>query len=86
MPRRQHHDAILSSEPRTDGEPRRAVTSVNLRYEDKVRFDLLQAYWSHVRGRPIKQWDAFSLLLAAAVQNPHADVPEELRGSNGRLR
>lgn len=72
-------DAAERHGARVDGDPRRAVTSLNLRHEEKADFDLLQAHWGRRFGRPLKQWDAFSLLLSYAVSNPLADVPEELR-------
>lgn len=62
-----------------DGEPRRSVTSVNLRHEEKADFDVLQAHWARRLGRPLKQWDAFSVLMSYALSNPAADVPQELR-------
>lgn len=64
--------------PRTDGEPRRAVTSVNLRHDDKALFDHLHTWWSLQEGRSLRQWDAFSILLAAALDNPRLQRPADL--------
>lgn len=59
--------------------PRRAVAGLNVRHEDKAVFDALQAWWSLERGRPLSQWDAFSILLAAALENPALVVPRVVR-------
>lgn len=59
---------------------------MNLRYEEKADVDLLQAYWSRRRGRSLKQWDTFSVILSAALANPELDVPEELRPARSRGR
>lgn len=64
---------------RLDGLPRRAVTSVNVRHDDKALFDHLHTFWSWRRGRPLRQWDAFRLVLELAVENPRAQVPDEIR-------
>lgn len=65
--------------PKIDGKPHRAVTSVNLRHEEKAMFDHLHSWWSLRHGRALRQWDAMSILLNLALSNPHADLPEELR-------
>jgi hypothetical protein len=57
------------------------VTSLNLRFEEKELFDVLHSWWALRSGRSLKQWDAFSILLAYALANPVADLPEELRPS-----
>lgn len=57
----------------------RGTASLNVRHEDKVVFDALQAWWSVERGRALPQWDAFSFLLAAALENPDVRLPEEVR-------
>lgn len=79
MPRVRRSRLRLSL-PRVDGEPRRALTSLNLRREEKVEFDHLHSWWALRRGRPISQPDAFSILLALALENREADLPPELRG------
>ena len=49
--------------------PVRKVATLAVRYEDKEVSDALQA-WYHVRfGRPVTQWELFSLVLAAALAN-----------------
>lgn len=53
---------------------RRGTASVNVRWEDKVVFDAIQAWASHRKGRYVSQWDAFSLILAAALGNQDAEV------------
>ena len=67
----------IASLPRLDGKPRRSLTSLNLRFEEKGVFDLVHAYWR--LDRPLSQPDAFSKLLFLAITNPQADVPEEAR-------
>lgn len=62
-----------------DGKPHRAVTSVNLRFEDKRKFDLMHAWWSLEQGVPLTQWDAVSILMAAALENPRLSLPADLR-------
>lgn len=64
--------------PRVDGRPSRALTSLNLRAEEKALFDHLHSWWSLRQGRSLRQADAFIILLALAMSNPAADVPEGL--------
>lgn len=59
--------------------PRRAVSSVNLRREDKFVFDALQAWLSMREARPVPQWDVFTLVLAAALENPSFEAAEAVR-------
>lgn len=74
MPRK----AIVLGRARTDGRPRRAVTSINVRHEDKAVFDHLHS-WLVLRERqPLSQWDAFSVVLRAALGNPKLDVPSDV--------
>lgn len=61
-----------------DVSPRRAVASVNVRRDDKAVFDALHAWWSVERRRPLTQWEAFSVLLAVALENPEFRVPAEV--------
>jgi hypothetical protein len=49
---------------------------VNVRHEDKRRFDLLHAYWCSRRGGALSQWDAFSMLFGEFLA--HADLPPHL--------
>lgn len=65
--------------PDTDVAPH--LGTVKTRRDDKEVFDQLKAWWSFRRGRDLTQWEAFNLLLAAALENERADVPR--RG--GRL-
>ena len=64
--------------PRVDNEPRRALASLNLRHEEKRVFDLLHAWWALRTGSALSQQDAVSILLALALKNPDADLPQEL--------
>lgn len=64
--------------PRTDGKPRRAYTSVNVRFEEKALFDHLHSWWSLRGPKPVAQVDAFSRVLALALEHPDADVPSDL--------
>lgn len=48
-----------------------------MRYHEKRKLDLIQAYWSARLGRALHQWDVISLLLALAVDNAVADLPRE---------
>lgn len=53
-----------------DVSPRRASACIAVHPADKEVFDRLQAYLAARRGRPVFQWDAFSVLLADALENP----------------
>lgn len=53
---------------------RRGTATINVRWEDKEVFDAIQRWASHRRGRSLSQWDAFSLVLAAALGNREADL------------
>lgn len=61
-----------------DGRPRRSVTSVNVRHDDKAIFDLIHAYWALRSGRRLSQWDAFRRVLELAAQHPAAEIPRDL--------
>lgn len=63
---------------RLDGQPRRAVTSLNLRFEDKRIFDHLHSWWSMREGSTLTQPEAFAILLRLALGNPAAELPEDL--------
>lgn len=69
---------IPLSVPRVDNEPRRALTSLNLRRHEKGVFDLMHAWWALRAGSALSQQDAFSILLALALRNPDADLPADL--------
>lgn len=73
MPRK-----ISLGRARTDGRPHRAVTSVNVRHEDKAVFDHLHSFLVIRERRPLSQWDAFSIVLRAALGNPKLDVPADV--------
>lgn len=51
------------------------LASVKLRRDDKEEFDRLQAWWSCQAGRQLTQWEAFTLLLAAAYESESTRVP-----------
>jgi hypothetical protein len=70
----------LPHRAREDGEPRRAVTSVNVRREEKLLFDHLHSWWRLQDGAALSQVDAFSRVLALALENPRSNAPPELRG------
>lgn len=53
----------------------RTVTSINVRKEDKDVFLALQSWFSFVKGRPLAQWDAFSLLIDLAYGNAPDEMP-----------
>jgi hypothetical protein len=76
MPRRR---AILDYQPQTDGAPHRPWSSVNVRRSDKLRYDLLQAWWSMDRGAALAQWDGFSILVATYIEANRHRLPLELR-------
>jgi hypothetical protein len=64
---------------RADGKPRRSVTSVNVRFEDKAVFDVLHK-WSCLKdGQEISQVDAFNRLLVLAWEHPRAEVPRGIK-------
>lgn len=69
----------LPHRARVDGEPRRALTSVNVRHEEKRVFDHLHSWWRMQDGQPMSQCDAFSRVLALALENPKVDAPQDLR-------
>lgn len=51
-----------------DSSPSRALTSVNVRRDDKVVFELLVAFYSLQLGRPVRHWEAFTMLVADVVE------------------
>jgi hypothetical protein len=77
--------SLLAQIPRTDGLPQRAVTCVNVRREEKAVFDHLVSWWRLECGEELTQWDAFSVLLAAALENPRLEAPRELRERHARV-
>lgn len=48
---------------------RRATATVNIRWDDKTVFDGIKTWLQYERGRPITQWDVFTFILAAALEN-----------------
>lgn len=58
-----------------DGPVLPPVASLKVRRDDKEVFDQLKAWWSLRRGRDLSQWEAFTLLLAAALESEEARVP-----------
>lgn len=50
-----------------DSNPSRALTSVNVRRDDKDVFDILQAYWTIRKGRALTQWETFTVVLAESL-------------------
>ena len=50
-----------------------------MRREDKLRYDLLQAWWSIDSGAQLSQWDGFSILLATYIDANRDRLPLELR-------
>lgn len=69
----------LPHRARVDGLPRRALTSVNVRHDEKLVFDHLHSWWRLQGGRAMSQCDAFSRVLALALEHPKVDAPQELR-------
>lgn len=65
--------------PRVDGEPRRALASINVRRDEKRVFDLLHSWWSLRAESTLSQQDAASILFALALNNPDADLPADLQ-------
>lgn len=65
--------------PRTDGEPTRNVSCINVRRDEKAAFDVLHAWLQLREGRSLAQWDVFSLVFAAAVRSGEFEVPPGLR-------
>lgn len=55
------------------------LSSLKIRRDDKAVFDQLKAWWSLRRAEEITQWEAFTLLLAAALKAEEARLPEEAR-------
>jgi hypothetical protein len=51
------------------------LSSVKIRRDDKVEFDRLKAWWSVEAGRELSQWEAFTLLLAAAFESDATRIP-----------
>lgn len=64
--------------PRTDGLPRRAYSAVNARFDEKHAFDHLHTWWRLSSGEDLSQIDAFSRVLALALDHPDADAPADL--------
>lgn len=70
MPKRK-----LKFVPQTDGAPHRPWSSINVRREDKRRFDLIHASWQMQLGEDLSQWDCFSVLLSDYLRRAHQDLP-----------
>lgn len=49
--------------------------SLKVRRDDKEAFDRLKAWWSCRAGRELTQWEAFTLLLAAAFESESTRIP-----------
>lgn len=82
MKRKLHRNKVrvrLPHRARTDGQPRRALTSVNVRHEEKLVFDHLHSWWRLQAGAPMSQCDAFSRMLSLALEHPKVDAPQDLR-------
>lgn len=62
--------------PRLDGEPHRPWASLNVRAEEKRRFDLLQKWWSMQEDASLAHWDGFSILMAHYLST--APLPADL--------
>jgi len=45
------------------------TSTVQVRPEDKLVFDALQAWWHFRHGKRMTQWELFSVVLACAVAN-----------------
>jgi hypothetical protein len=58
-----------------DGPVVHFLASLQVRRDDKEVFDQLKAWWSLKRGREVTQWEAFTLVLAAALEHEEARVP-----------
>lgn len=65
--------------PREDGQPSRETTTLNVRREENAVLDHLLSFWRLQEGSRITKVDAFSRVLAAAVENPKLHVPPGLR-------
>lgn len=64
--------------PRLDGEPRRSLSCVNIRHEEKAVLDLLASWWAARMARPLRQPDVMSHVLALVLTHPLADLPPGL--------
>lgn len=53
------------------------LSCVKIRRDDKAEFDRLKAWWSVERGREITQWEAFTLLIAAAFESDSTRIPRK---------
>jgi hypothetical protein len=62
-----------------DERPRRAFSSVNVRFEDKEIFDILQGHLTALRGRALPHWDVFNVLLAEWLDAHAGELPTSLR-------
>lgn len=49
--------------------PLRKVATYQIRYEDKVVSDALQAWHLWRYGKRVTQWELYSIVLAAALEN-----------------
>ena len=58
-----------------DGAVAPHLASLKLRKDDKVVFDQLKAWWSLRAGRELSQPEAFTRLLAAALESEDTHVP-----------
>jgi hypothetical protein len=69
------HPVVRDVELAPDLPLRSPFGSLKVRRDDKEVFDQLKAWWSLRRGRDISQWEAFTLLLAAALEHEEARLP-----------
>lgn len=69
-----------------DGQPRRSVTSINVRAEEKRVFDHLHSFWELRVGRSLSQWDVFSRVLELALEHPKVEAPLDLQARQKRRR
>lgn len=53
---------------------RRGTASINVSWPDKEVFDAIQWWLTYRMGRPASQWDVFSFLLAAALENKESPL------------
>ena len=63
-----------------DGAVAPNLASVKLRRDDKVVFDQLKSWWSLQAGRELSQPEAFTRLLAAALESEETRLPVPRRG------
>lgn len=64
-----HSNGALRFELVPEPPVRRGTATINVSWPDKEVFDAIQWWLSYQEGRLVTQWEVFSFILSAALQN-----------------